>query len=301
MSDIGAYLKEQRLKKGVELKDISATTHISQAILKDIEENNFNKYKGDEQYLRMYIKKYALFLGLDFNILVEDYFKTYDEIEAVDEQEILSNELNKIHFKKSKVYLNSPYSSIGKYVYLTFLGLLIVILLWYVINWFQNRNTVSFTEPNEVIENNNDNSDNTPIIDNELEELEPEENNLNNISFSRTGSYTYEVRVLQINEPLNIKIEFVGRSWSMIRLDGNMIDNINDKIFNNENISNVFDALPEVVEFSFNLDNTGNILSIDNGFNMYHRYYVNDIEIIIDESDYFPGHAIMTFNFVKEG
>ena len=54
VEELGRKLLEERQARGISLTEISEATHISIGVLKDIEAGNFAKYKGDEQYIKMY-------------------------------------------------------------------------------------------------------------------------------------------------------------------------------------------------------------------------------------------------------
>lgn len=72
MTELGAYLKEQREALGVSLEQVQSTTKIQKRYLLAIEEGEYDKLPG-AFYARAFIKTYAEALGLD----VDEVFSTY--------------------------------------------------------------------------------------------------------------------------------------------------------------------------------------------------------------------------------
>lgn len=90
MDKVSEYVKSKREAKNISLDELAKGTLISVGTLKDIESGRFDKYKGDEPYIKMYLKKIATFLELDTNEitqLVNDYVALTQEIELHDIQE----------------------------------------------------------------------------------------------------------------------------------------------------------------------------------------------------------------------
>ena len=65
MENISERVKKEREARGITLEELAKGTFISVAVLKDIESGNFDTFKGDELYLKMYLRKIAKYLGLD--------------------------------------------------------------------------------------------------------------------------------------------------------------------------------------------------------------------------------------------
>lgn len=52
MENIGEHVRREREARGVTIEELAKGTFISVAVLKDIESGKFDKYKGDELYLK---------------------------------------------------------------------------------------------------------------------------------------------------------------------------------------------------------------------------------------------------------
>ena len=65
MNKLSLYIREKREEKGITIEELSKRTLISPAVLKDIEAGKFDKYSGEEAYVKMYLKKISNALEVD--------------------------------------------------------------------------------------------------------------------------------------------------------------------------------------------------------------------------------------------
>lgn len=72
MGVIGATLAEARTRRGVDLDEVHAATGIRPRYLRAIEEEDWNSLP-EEFYARSFVRKYAQFLGVDPDPLVDEY------------------------------------------------------------------------------------------------------------------------------------------------------------------------------------------------------------------------------------
>jgi transcriptional regulator with XRE-family HTH domain len=82
LAEIGALLREARLKQGITLDKVQEETKIRRRYLEALEEGNNRVFPG-EVYLKGFLKNYAHFLGLPGDELVKRYAQTRA---AVDEE-----------------------------------------------------------------------------------------------------------------------------------------------------------------------------------------------------------------------
>jgi cytoskeletal protein RodZ len=64
MDNIGKFLREKRLEKGLSFEDITNKTRLQSSVLQKIEENDFSEL-GGEGYTKILISSYARVLGLN--------------------------------------------------------------------------------------------------------------------------------------------------------------------------------------------------------------------------------------------
>ena len=57
MDKISEKIKAARIAKGVTIEEVAEATLLSVNIIKDIEDGAFERFVGDELYVKMYLKK----------------------------------------------------------------------------------------------------------------------------------------------------------------------------------------------------------------------------------------------------
>jgi cytoskeletal protein RodZ len=72
LQTVGEYLRAERLKKSLSIKDVESAISIRALYLNAIEEGNYDVVPG-EVYLKGFIRNYATFLGLDSQEVMELY------------------------------------------------------------------------------------------------------------------------------------------------------------------------------------------------------------------------------------
>lgn len=94
MSNPGEILKEERIKKGLSLKEVSDKIKISANFLDAIENNNLH-YLPRGFFTRNFIKTYARFLGLNEEEILREFnlVKESEEIKESGEEKIKKNPL----------------------------------------------------------------------------------------------------------------------------------------------------------------------------------------------------------------
>ena len=95
MDKISEKIKAARIAKGVTIEEVAEATLLSVNIIKDIEDGAFERFVGDELYVKMYLKKIARYLEIDETI-ADDYYAITREIKKAD----LKDLENKIKISK---------------------------------------------------------------------------------------------------------------------------------------------------------------------------------------------------------
>ena len=72
MKELGLYLKQTRIKNGVSLDEAATDLEISTAELENIEVGNVKAFK-DVYELKEEMEKYARYLGIDSEVVVEEF------------------------------------------------------------------------------------------------------------------------------------------------------------------------------------------------------------------------------------
>jgi len=72
MKEIGEKLKEARESMGITIEEASQDLKLRPSQIENIEEGNKDAFK-DIFYLKMFIKNYSKYLGLDYDEMVEEF------------------------------------------------------------------------------------------------------------------------------------------------------------------------------------------------------------------------------------
>jgi transcriptional regulator with XRE-family HTH domain len=84
MPEIGATLRETRIRAGLEISDIEATTKIRAKYLRAIENEEWGLLPGPT-FVKSFLRTYAETLGLDARLLLEEYkmrYERFDDLES---------------------------------------------------------------------------------------------------------------------------------------------------------------------------------------------------------------------------
>lgn len=321
MESISEHVKREREARGITIDELAKGTFISAIILRDIESGEFDKYKGDELYLKMYLRKIAKYLGLeekeldaefealtqeiqlekirkeDFNRrLAEENKKNITISEKVsDTFKDLKNVKPKKSISTKRVYEDRYLLRYAKYALVGLVCLAIVFVVWYAI--------IAGSSSDK-----NDNFNNTPTVEgnNEAGKQDTDENDTTKkeesvkpaVEITKNGELDYSFKLDETATTFKFKVEFVGRTWSALKVNGSDYSEFKSGIYNNDNKSNSLDATPEVVELEFQVDQFEN-LQLKLGYFMGHRFYINDQQIEIDASQYDGQNKTLKITQVK--
>ena len=112
MKEIGEKLKEARESMGITIEEAATDLKLRPSQLENIEEGNRESFK-DVFYLKMFIKNYSKYLGLDYDEMVEEFneylfdFTSKISIEDIKKAE---KEQRKKEKKLKTVKIASPYT-----------------------------------------------------------------------------------------------------------------------------------------------------------------------------------------------
>ncbi|MBB6444203.1 cytoskeletal protein RodZ [Bacillus benzoevorans] len=144
MTEIGNRLKEARLAKGLSLDDLQGMTKIQKRYLLGIEEGNYSSMPGNF-YVRAFIKQYAEAVGLEADVLFEE-FKGEIPNAANDD---LTGQLSRVQSRKnfsetsSKVLDILPKLLIGVFIVGAF------VFVWYFLAQRDAGDTAKEPAPND--------------------------------------------------------------------------------------------------------------------------------------------------------
>ena len=306
MNKLSLYIREKREEKGITIEELSKRTLISPAVLKDIEAGKFDKYSGEEAYVKMYLKKISNALDMNSVDLTDQYIALTREIELDKLKEIDEKIDRNIEVvekgktfvfqtpnvaRKPSVYEDRSHRNIIKGVIMLAIICAIVGICWYGFAIMNSTNQDPTFKPqtppsvegnlgnNETTDNNtNNNVDNNT---NNGDNLVDNSTQLNKVTFNKVDKLKYEFTLPEGSEEFTFKIEFGSKSWAKLTVNDAAYNEFNSKIYNDANDK----ENPEVVELTFKVSDF-RTLDLRNGYSMYHRYYINGTEIPLTQDDY---------------
>lgn len=86
MPPIGETLREARLRQRIDIADVEEATKIRGKYLRALENEEFDRLPGST-FVRTFLRTYADYLGLDSQLLVEEYRVSHDRSDELDVQQ----------------------------------------------------------------------------------------------------------------------------------------------------------------------------------------------------------------------
>ena len=142
MKEIGEKLKEARQSMGITIEEAASDLKLRQSQIENIEEGNKEAFK-DVFYLKMFIKNYSKYLGLDYDKMVEEfneYLFDFTSKISIDDIKKAEKEQRKKEKKLKTVKISSPYTvekkqqkTIPKFLVIGGAILLLVIVIYLIV------------------------------------------------------------------------------------------------------------------------------------------------------------------------
>jgi len=126
LTELGNRLKEARLEKGLSLDDLQEATKIQKRYLVGIEEGNYSSMPG-KFYVRAFIKQYAEAVGLEPEVLFEEF---KDEIPSIVSEDI-PGQLSRVQTRKSISENGSKVLDVLPKVLIGVLIIGVFVFIWY--------------------------------------------------------------------------------------------------------------------------------------------------------------------------
>ena len=298
VDNLGQYIRDKREQKKLTIEELSKKTLISPAVLKDIEAGKFDRYEGDEAYVKMYLKKISQVLNLDVADVTQQYIALTREIELeklreVEKEDIHNEEVvekgKNFTFKvpeltrKPSVYEDKSHVTIIKAAIILVIVCLIIVVFWY--GFSQTRNQANHPEfkPSEQptvegdVKPDNKDDQNQP---NNPTQTQPTNND---VTFTRNQRLDFSFKLPEGTERFTFKIEFGEKSWAQLRVNNKVYSQFESKIYHNSESED-----PEVVELEFNVSDFEELV-LKNGYSMGQHYYINNQEVPLENEDQSTG------------
>ncbi len=299
MNKLSLYIREKREEKGITIEELSKRTLISPAVLKDIEAGKFDKYSGEEAYVKMYLKKISNALEVDKDDLTQQYIALTHEIELnklkeIDERidrniEVVQKGKSFVFHtpnvaRKPSVYEDKSHRNIIKGAIILAIVCMIVGLCWYgfaIASSFNQDPAFKPQTPPSVEGNLGENNTTDTNQNTNTDDLVDNSTPSSQVTFNRVGKLKFEFTLPENVEEFTFKVEFGSESWAQMSVNGYVYNQFESKIYNSANDKDK----PETVELTFKKSEFKS-LDLRNGYSMNHRYYINGTEVPLTQDDY---------------
>lgn len=199
---------------------------------------------------------------------------------------------------RTRVYENNRGKIILRYIIIVILSILILMSIWLGLQLI-NKNNSDFDNQgtSHVGGDIQQETEDTPVVEEEKKEEVTETKKTYKVE--RTASNQYSITIPSNVENFKFRIEFVAYTWSELKVNNASYAAFVSKLYNTNNQANLADADPEIVELSFNKSEI-DTMELRNGNNLYHRYYIDDMQIEIAPDDQSSAATDVSFTFIKE-
>ena len=322
MDKISEKIKAARIAKGVTVEEVAEATLLSVNIIKDIEDGAFERFVGDELYVKMYLKKIARYLEIDETI-ADDYYAITREIKKADLKDLENKkeDIGSVTFvdkvkniqptkkqpTRKGVYEDHYILRYIKYAIVIIIVIAIIIVLGYSFVFtksndssFKNSNT-SKTETSETLKKKTTETDKKKTTKSDT--TKKDEQTSTEITFTKNadGDYSFKLPDGYDQETFKLKVDFTFATRVDLHVNGDpnsyQTDTFKRGVYSGSLVPSMSDALKddsacESVELEFNV-NDFQYLEFSYSWNIGHRYYINDQKLPLEESDH--NNTIKTF------
>lgn len=322
MDKISEKIKAARIAKGVTIEEVAEATLLSVNIIKDIEDGAFERFVGDELYVKMYLKKIARYLEIDETI-ADDYYAITREIKKADLKDLENKkeDIGSVTFvdkvkniqptkkqpTRKGVYEDHYILRYVKYAIVIIIVIAIIIVLGYSFVFmksndssFKNSNT-SKTETSETLKKKTTETDKKKTTKSDT--TKKDEQTSTEITFTKNadGDYSFKLPDGYDQETFKLKVDFTFATRVDLHVNGDpnsyQTDTFKRGVYSGSLAPSMSDALKddsacESVELEFNVNDFQH-LEFSYSWNIGHRYYINDQKLPLEESDH--NNTIKTF------
>ena len=322
MDKISEKIKAARIAKGVTVEEVAEATLLSVNIIKDIEDGAFERFVGDELYVKMYLKKIARYLEIDETI-ADDYYAITREIKKADLKDLENKkeDIGSVTFvdkvkniqptkkqpTRKEVYEDHYILRYIKYAIVIIIVIAIIIVLGYSFVFtksndssFKNSNTYK-TETSETLKKKTTETDKKKTTKSDT--TKKDEQTSTEITFTKNadGDYSFKLPDGYDQETFKLKVDFTFATRVDLHVNGDpnsyQTDTFKRGVYSGSLAPSMSDALKddsacESVELEFNV-NDFQYLEFSYSWNIGHRYYINDQKLPLEESDH--NNTIKTF------
>ena len=290
--NISEIIKQKREEKGLSVEELSSETMLSVAIIKDLENGNFDHYQGEEAYMKMYLRKVCRALDIDEKEVQNEYLNLTQkiELEELKEAELQNEEAKKKHsadeekakaFKFEKPsFTNTNKGVMGDKSHLNVIRIVIIILLVamiFFVSFFaisktkSNVDAPSFTSnqqtaAGEVTKKSSEKKD---------KKTEKKEEVVPAVTYTRNSDLNYNFKLKDANaQTFKLKVEYSKKCWGSLYVNRVKYTQFEGKVYNEG----------DSVELTLNTADFSS-LRLVSGEQSGVKVYVDDVEVPLTDEE----------------
>lgn len=226
MKEIGEFLKQKRLEKGITIEEIVDKTRMPITRVKAIEEGDITAFKDDITYLQFFIQSYCRAIGADYTEIKEqlnDSISGYtvsfqsEQLRAQIETEKHIREKSSQRIEEYKI--KNPMKKVERKIDFSMISFaaVIVIILVCLLTVGGSYIKDMFDQPDKPVD--------TPVVD---KDDKPQINQpdtgkdevVKEIEIVMDENDAKHYTILNVEEKVVLKVEFASNSWFQASLDG---------------------------------------------------------------------------------
>lgn len=288
MNTIEENLKHYREKQNLTIEALATKTKISLNHLRKLEAGDFASFKGDEPYVKMYLKRIAKELNVDENLFLNIYVEWLQVQSIV--QEVEEEKKPKIKVKKTKlpkkvkptkrVYGNSSSKKILKYVAVLIMVAFVIYGVWYGIFYTLVSDQTPDYIPPQIgsVEKDEELEAKLEAERLEAERLEQERIEaeqaalLNPVEIIEGDNAYFKAINMNVDEEVVLRVEFNQPSAFNLWTKGNAVAGAYRASYNEGEVYEYKQSFVEGQTFTINLWNLNDV-----------KIYINDKEVVYNK------------------
>lgn len=279
MLEVGRILKEERIKQGLTVEDISARTRFNVSQIEAIERGDFDYFKDDLSYVKFFVQFYCKTLGIDFSQFKDEFEQnmvTYTNMLTQQEVESLRKSNDKLKKKvkkqgkkkRKKLRLRMDVSVISMLI----IAFVMIAALSFAFGRYifpdlmnnQNNEEPAITTPKITVSENTTSNTTSSVIVKEACKIDFMQVNYNNYDVVYSGNC----------EDIVVKVKFAHRTWVDASINGERTTTPK---------SNYTYGTGEEIEYHMPVTNESK-LTLNMGYFKGNQIYINDEMIELDSS-----------------
>ena len=288
--NISEIIKQKREEKGLSVEELSSQTMLSVAIIRDIENGNFDHYQGEEAYVKMYLRKICRALDINEKEVQNEYLNLTQKIELEELQEAeaqseVAKKKQSADEEKAKAFrfekpsfTNSNKGVMGNKSHLNVIRVIIIVLLvamifcvgFFAISKTKSKaNVPSFTSNQQTAAGEVTKKPSKKKTEKKKEEVVPA------VTYTRNSDLNYNFKLKDANaQTFKLKVEYSKKCWGSLYVNRTKYTQFEGKTYNEG----------DSVEVTLNTAEF-NSLRLVSGEQSGVKVYVDDVEIPLTDEE----------------